>query len=123
MRQACSGVLFAALAGLGALGCEAMRGGANPEMPLWLERPNFAMHVNYSLPLVAPSRRAGEPYERGQPEIDSRGKRVFVGSSDHGLYALRAENGTELWRFETLGFVQCAPLVRSRGRRRVLRLQ
>ncbi len=95
---------------LGALGCEAMRGGANPEMPLWLERPNFSMHVNYSLPLVAPSRRAGEPYERGQPEIDTRGRRVFVGSSDRGLYALRAENGSLLWRFETLGFVQCAPL-------------
>lgn len=91
-------------------GCEAMRGGANPEMPLWLERPNFAMQVNYSLPLVAPSRRAGEPYERGQPEIDPVGHRVFVGSSDRGLYALRAENGSLIWRFETLGFVQSAPL-------------
>ena len=91
-------------------GCEAIRGGANPEMPLWLQRPNFAMHLNYSLPLVAPSRRAGEPYERGQPEIDPVGKRVFIGSSDHGLYALRAENGSQIWRFETLGFVQCAPL-------------
>ena len=68
------------------------------------------MQLNYSRELVAPSRRAGEPYERGQPEIDPAGKRVFVGSSDHGLYALRAENGSQIWRFETLGFVQCAPL-------------
>jgi outer membrane protein assembly factor BamB len=68
------------------------------------------MRLDYSRELVAPSRRAGEPYERGQPEIDALGKRVFVGSSDHGLYALRAENGSQIWRFETLGFVQCAPL-------------
>jgi outer membrane protein assembly factor BamB len=33
-----------------------------------------------------------------------------VGSSDRGLYALRAEDGSVVWRFETLGFVQSAPL-------------
>ena len=87
-----------------------MRGGANPEMPLWLERPNYALHVNYTSKLIAPSRRTGEPYERGQPEIDPVGRRVFTGSSDRGLYALRAENGSQIWRFETLGFVQSAPL-------------
>jgi len=92
------------------LGCDAVRGAANPEMPLWLRRPGFAMQLNYSLKLVAPSRRTGEPYERGQPEIDPVGKRIFVGSSDRGLYALRAENGSQIWRYETLGFVQCAPL-------------
>jgi outer membrane protein assembly factor BamB len=92
------------------LGCDAVRGAANPEMPLWFKRPSFAMQLNYSRPLVAPSRRSGEPYERGQPEIDASHKRIFVGSSDRGLYALRADDGSELWRFETLGFVQCAPL-------------
>src|SRR5690606_34871165 len=41
---------------------------------------------------------------------------LFVGSSDNGLYALGARNGDTLWRFETLGFVQCAPLYeRSRS--------
>ena len=35
---------------------------------------------------------------------------MFVGSSDRGLYAVRVEDGTVLWRFETLGFVQSAPL-------------
>ena len=103
-------LLACALLGSALGGCEAMRGGANPEMPLWLQRPNYALRVNYSLPLVAPSRRTGEPYERGQPEIDAAGRRVFVGSSDRGLYALRAENGSQIWRFETLGFVQSAPL-------------
>jgi outer membrane protein assembly factor BamB len=68
------------------------------------------MRVAYSQPLVARSRAVGEPYERGQPEIDAAGRRVFVGSSDRGLYALSAEDGSVLWRFETVGFVQSAPL-------------
>ena len=105
-----TGCVCAAVLGLSALGCDAVRGNANPEMPLWLRRPDFSMQLNYSKPLVAPSRRAGEPYERGQPEIDTTGRRVFIGSSDRGLYALSAENGAQIWRFETLGFVQCAPL-------------
>ncbi|HEY3254929.1 MAG TPA: PQQ-binding-like beta-propeller repeat protein, partial [Polyangiaceae bacterium] len=102
--------LGVACLGLAGTGCEAIRNGANPELPLWLQRPNSAMQVNYTRKLVAPSRRAGEPYERGQPEIDPVGKRVFTGSSDNGLYALRAANGEQIWRFETIGFVQCAPL-------------
>jgi len=102
--------LCVAALGLTASGCEAIRNGANPEMPLWLHRPNSAMQVNYSRPLVVASRRSGEPYERGQPEIDPVGRRVFTGSSDNGMYALRAANGEQIWRFETIGFVQCAPL-------------
>jgi outer membrane protein assembly factor BamB len=101
--------------GLSALGCDAGRFGANPEMPLWMYRPSGSMHVVYQRNLVARSRIAGEPYERGEPEIDVTHRRVFVGSSDHGLYALRADDGSILWRFETLGFVQCAPLYDSRA--------
>ena len=37
-------------------------------------------------------------------------RRVFVGSSDHGLYAIRADGRRDLWRFETLAAVQCEPL-------------
>ena len=33
-----------------------------------------------------------------------------MGSSDRGLYALRAGDGETIWRFETLGVVQCEPL-------------
>ena len=91
-------------------GCESLRTGANPEVPLWVHHPSWAMDLEYSRNVVARTRREGEPYERGQPELDIRGRRVFVGSSDHGLYALRATDGHELWRFETLGFVQCEPL-------------
>lgn len=93
-----------------ALGCSAMTSGAHPDQPPFITRPNGALSVVYQRGLVARSRIAGEPYERGQAEVDPRGNRVFVGSSDRGLYALRADDGTVLWRFETLGFVQSAPL-------------
>lgn len=59
--------------------------------------------------LTAPSRKTGEEWERGKPEIDVRSGRVFVGSSDHGLYALRSGDGSTLWRFETAGVVQSEP--------------
>lgn len=102
------GAAAAALHGLTA--CEAMRRGANPERPLWTYRPSGSMSLLYARNIVAPSRRQGEPYERGQPELDPGARRVFVGSSDRGLYAIRAEDGVALWRFETDGFVQCEPL-------------
>jgi outer membrane protein assembly factor BamB len=90
--------------------CTELRSSANPEVPMYRHRPNFALNVAFSRRVVIPARVAGEPYERGQPEIDARGRRVFVGSSDRGLYALRADDGAHLWRFETMGFVQCQPL-------------
>jgi len=95
---------------LGLVGCDALRSGAHPDLPPFVTRPDGSMHVVYERTVLAASRRVGEPYERGQPEIDPAGMRVFVGSSDRGLYAVRADDGTVLWRFETLGFVQCAPL-------------
>ncbi|MGC4063138.1 MAG: PQQ-binding-like beta-propeller repeat protein [Polyangiaceae bacterium] len=64
----------------------------------------------YRSPLVATDRRHGEAYERGQIEIDAKHRRLFVGSSDRGLYCLDARDGTPLWRFETVGDVQSAPL-------------
>ncbi|MBX3181515.1 MAG: PQQ-binding-like beta-propeller repeat protein [Polyangiaceae bacterium] len=105
------GLLIALGAGaFGALGCEAARTGANPELPNWAHRPSWSIQVDYRRPLRVEDRRVGEPYERGQPEIDPVGGRVFVGSSDHGLYAVSAANGHTIWRFETLGPVQSEPL-------------
>jgi outer membrane protein assembly factor BamB len=99
-------VLVSASAGA----CSSLRAGADPELPLWMHRASGSLEVTFTRPLVAESRRVGEPYERGQVEIDPAHGRIFVGSSDQGLYALRADDGQKLWRFETLGFVQCAPL-------------
>jgi outer membrane protein assembly factor BamB len=82
----------------------------NAESPMWLHRSTGALHVLFTRPLTADTRSTGEPYERGRPEIDARNGRVFVGTSDRGLYALRASNGSTLWRFETLGSVQSEPL-------------
>ena len=96
-----------------AVGCGTIETGndrVNPEGPLWVHRASGAMHIVFTRPLTADSRTVGEPYERGRPEIDPYNARVFVGSSDHGLYALRASNGSTLWRFETLGAVQSEPL-------------
>ncbi len=111
-RRVRSSSLTFALFGLalGIAGCDTLRSGAHPDMPPFLTRPAGVMHVMYERPVLAASRRVGEPYERGQAELDRMHRRVFVGSSDRGLYALQAEDGTVIWRFETLGFVQCAPL-------------
>jgi outer membrane protein assembly factor BamB len=82
----------------------------NPEVPSWYNRPSGTMHVFVHRTLTAPGRTAGEDWERGKPEIDPEHDRVFVGSSDHGLYALRAGEGSTIWRFETAGLVQSEPL-------------
>jgi outer membrane protein assembly factor BamB len=97
-------------------GCESLFGGANPEVPLWAKHPNGAIRVFIHRRLTAVERVTGETYERGRPEIDPAHNRVYVGSSDWGLYALDARDGSPVWRFETRGPVQSAPLYdRSEG--------
>jgi outer membrane protein assembly factor BamB len=101
---------------LSMLGCSTRETGndrVNPDNPLWFHRSVGAMHVLFLGGLVAESRTVGEAYERGRAEIDVARGRVFVGTSDHGLYALRASGGGLLWRFETLGAVQCEPFYDS----------
>ncbi len=107
--------LFAALAmaAAGAAGCGAIETGndrINPDRPLWLNRPSGSLQVLFTRPLTAESRRVGEAYERGRAAIDPYHGRIFLGTSDHGLYALRASSGSTLWRFETLNAVQSQPL-------------
>jgi outer membrane protein assembly factor BamB len=95
------------------LGCATLETGddrVNPAEPLWFSRPSGAMRVLFRRQLSAGSRLTGEPSERGQPEIDVARGRVFVGSSDHGLYALRAGDGSPIWRFETMDAVRSEPL-------------
>jgi outer membrane protein assembly factor BamB len=93
-----------------ALGCEALQATAHPELPLWVHHPGGALNVIFRRQISAISRVSGEPYEHGRPEIDPAHRRVFVGSSDGGLYARRADDGEGLWRFETIDPVQTAPL-------------
>ena len=109
-----SGYRGFALAALGlflqSAGCDSIRAGANPQAPSWRYRPSGSLSVVFKRSIVAESRKPDVAYERGQPELDTRGRRVFVGSSDRGLYALSAVDGATLWRFETVGFVNGAPL-------------
>jgi outer membrane protein assembly factor BamB len=110
---------FASVSGLSALvglllggsGCDSLRtSGGAPDTPLWLHHPGSALSVDIRRVVTAETRKEGEKYERGRPEIDPPHRRVFVGSSDRGLYALRAEDAATIWRFETLGAVQSEPL-------------
>jgi outer membrane protein assembly factor BamB len=107
-RYALAVAMASLIAGCGAL--ETGNDRINPEEPLWLHRASGALHVLFVRPLTASSRVVGEAYERGRPEIDAARGRVFVGTSDGGLYALRASNGSSIWRFETIGSVQSEPL-------------
>jgi outer membrane protein assembly factor BamB len=103
-------VLVSCALGFAATGCKSVKTGALPEMPSWYKRPSWALSVASRRQLTAPANTVGEDYERGQPELDPRHNRIFVGSSDRGLYALRAEDLSTLWRFQTLGVVQSEPL-------------
>jgi outer membrane protein assembly factor BamB len=96
---------------LGFLGCGELLGSdrVNPEVPSWYNRPSGAMHVFVHRKLTAEGRAHGEDWERGKPEIDAEHNRVFVGSADRGFYALRAGDGSTIWRYETVGVVQSEP--------------
>lgn len=92
-------------------GCEGLTRIANPEVPLWVTHPGAAVSVFASRQLSSKSTRPdGEHYERSVPAIDAPHRRVFVGSSDGGLYALNAVDLSTLWRFQTDGAVQSEPL-------------
>lgn len=101
--------VFGAL--VGGCGLGELFGGdrVNPEVPSWYNRPAAVMQVFVHRKLTVEGRAVGEDWERGRPEIDAEHDRVFVGSSDHGLYALRAGEGSTIWRFETSGLVQSEP--------------
>ena len=107
LRTRIAAALAVATAGLG---CETLQSGANPALPLWVHRPNGAMNVILRRKITVSERATGEDYEHGRAEIDPRHRRVFVGSSDGALYALRADDAFSLWRFATLGPVQTEPL-------------
>ncbi|MBI4951025.1 MAG: PQQ-binding-like beta-propeller repeat protein [Myxococcales bacterium] len=96
--------------GLAAVACEGLPNAMSPELPLWVHHPGGALQPFVLRTLSAETRAEGEPWERSRPEIDFAHRRVFVGSSDRGLYALNAVNGATLWRFETDDAVHSEPL-------------
>lgn len=102
------GFILALTLGAGS-GCQSAGATANPEVPLWVQRASGSMQLMYRRSILARSRDVGEPYERGGTELDIGHRRVFTGSRDNGMYALRAQDGSVIWRFETLGPVQSEP--------------
>ena len=112
MTRARRGALLAAAALASGCGLGDLFAGdrVNPEVPSWYHRPSRAMSVFVHRALTAEGRQTGEAWERGRPELDPANDRVFVGTADRGLYALRAGDGSTIWRFETVGLVQSAPL-------------
>lgn len=116
MRRGRNGLLVAAvlralpLAALAFGACTPNSAAVIPDSPPWYNRASGALELLYARDVVADSRRSGEPYEQGQVAVDPVHNRVYVGSSDNGLYALSARDGRVLWRFETLGAVQSEPL-------------
>ena len=96
-------------AALAFTGCDNLKTVANPEVPLWVHHAGTAISIAKRRELTAKSRIKGEPYERGAPELDPAHRRVFIGASDGGLYALDAADLSTIWRFETDGAVQSEP--------------
>jgi len=99
--------------GIAAAGCatsETANDRVSPEMPMWYHRPANVMQVLVQRSLTAGGRTQGEDWERGRTELDPAHGRIFLGTSDRGFYALRAGDGSTIWRFETLGVVQSEPL-------------
>ncbi len=80
------------------------------QQPLWMHRMSGALGVVAQTALTVPSRMIGEDYERGRAAIDAPRGRIFMGASDRGMYALRANDLSTIWRFETAGPVQSEPL-------------
>lgn len=110
VRAGVTGLVLAAATGGCGLGDLFAGDRVNPEVPSWYHRPSGAMHVFAHRKLTVDGRASGEEWERGRPELDPEHSRVFVGSSDHGLYALRAGDGSTIWRYETANMVQSEPL-------------
>lgn len=117
-------------------GCAKRDNAVNPANPLWLARPSGALGLTFRTPLLATQNvttKSGT--EKSTPAIDALHGRVFVGTSDNGLYAVRAGvpsvawrdqgasqveaargdlaragEGSVIWRFQTGGAVMSEPL-------------
>jgi len=100
----------ATLTVLGLASCAKREHALNPTNPLWLHRPGWAMSLTFRRPLTDGTTSSKTGIEKSIPAIDHTHGRLFVGTSDHGLYAVRAGDGSVIWRFNTAGGVHSEPL-------------
>lgn len=98
--------------GCGAIQTQASRSndGVRPEGPTWLSRPIGVMNVVFRRDLSMDARRPVEAFETSASTVDPKHGRLFIGSTNHGLYALRTSDGSSIWRFETEAAVQSEPV-------------
>ena len=68
------------------------------------------MHVYLDRELTAPARQVGENYERGTPGIDPPTGASSSARPTAASTRSARRDGRRIWRFETLGVVQCEPL-------------
>lgn len=104
-------LVVAALLISSTISCAKRDHAVNPANPMWMHRPGWSLGLTFRRPLTAEqmlSAKAG--IEKSVPAIDPRHGRVFVGTSDRGLYAVRATDGSVIWRFQTVGAVMSEPL-------------
>lgn len=85
---------------------------AHPDMneaaPAW--RHQLAA-FQWRAPLVVTTDLEAHPRNRGMPAVDASRGIVYVGGLDHGVHALRADDGLAIWRFQTLGAVEGSVVV------------
>ena len=94
-----------------AVGCAKKEAVQNPKGPMWKERPSWALGLTFRRMLVAEQGTSAKTgIEKSIPSIDPWHGRVFVGTTDHGMYALRAGDGSTIWRFQTASSVNSEAL-------------
>lgn len=79
---------------------------AQPDVPLWYHHSGSSLSLAFREVVTSRERAEAPAYERGQPAFDATTGRLFVGSSDGGIYGIDARSGATRWRFQTAGMVQ-----------------
>ena len=110
-------VTVLAAAAIGSLGCAGLGLGNRDRADLNEIAPplrhNLA-HFQWRTPLVASTDLESHPRNRVTPVVDGERGLIYVGGLDHGIHALRADDGLAIWRFQTLGAVE-GSMVLDRG--------
>lgn len=96
---------------LGDLTCEL----PDVEIEDWPMFQHDPQHVGFTVS-EAPIKNVLWTYETGEPVLSSPAvayNTVYVGSNDHNVYALNADDGSVVWRYLTGGSVQSSPAVKD----------